>query len=89
MEYSVSVSACKYMTEYFFDHGQPVFVHLKKYRISGESEISKQPVLQSESRYYYLNGKLIKITGLSDKKEEKKDYLKEVAELKKDLEYYQ
>ncbi len=59
MEYSVSVSAWKYLTEYFFDRGNPIFVHLKKYRTSGESVILKQPVLMSESRYYYLNVKLV------------------------------
>ncbi len=89
MEYSVSVSAWKYLTEYFFDHGQPVFVHFKKYRISGGNGLLKHPVLMSESRHYYLNGKLIKTAGISGKPEEKKDYLKEAAGLKKDLEDYQ
>ncbi len=89
MEYSVSVSAWKYLTEYFFDRGLPVFVHLKKYRILDGSGLLKQPVLVSESRHYYVNGKLFKTTGTSGKEEKKKDYQKEAAELKKDLEDYQ
>ncbi|KAA0127600.1 hypothetical protein FY557_11985 [Chryseobacterium sp. SN22] len=89
MGYSVSVSAWRYLTEYFFDRGQPVFVHYKKYRISGGSGLLNQPVLVSESRYYYVNGKLIKTTGVSGKDEEKKDHPKEAAVLKKDLENYQ
>lgn len=89
MEYSVCVSAWKYLTEYFFDHGRPVFVHFKKYRISGGNGLLKQPVLQSESRYYYRDGKVVKITGLADKEAVKKDYLREAVALKKDLEDYQ
>ncbi|WP_294308913.1 hypothetical protein [uncultured Chryseobacterium sp.] len=89
LEYSVSVSAWKYLTEYFFDRGQPVFVHFKKYRISGEQGFLKQPVLMSEERYYYLSGKLVKATGVSEKEKEKKNHLKEAAALKKDLEDYQ
>lgn len=89
MEYSVGVSVWKYQTEYFFDRGQPVFVHLKKYRISDGNGFLKQPVLMSESRYYYLNGKLIKTTGVSVKNGERKDLLKEAGDRKKDLENYQ
>jgi hypothetical protein len=89
MEYSVGVSVWKYQTEYFFDRGQPVFVHLKKYRIPDGNGSLKQPVLMSESRYYYLNEKLIKTTGISVKNEERKDLLKEAGDLKKDLENYQ
>lgn len=88
IEYSAGLSAWNYLTEYFFDHGRLVFVHLKKYRISGEKGYLKEPVLIAESRRYYGNGKLIKTVGKPDKDQEKTDDFRQAAELKKDLEDY-
>ncbi len=88
MEYSVGLSAWNYLTEYFFDRGRLVFVYLKKYRISGEKGYLKKPVLISESRRYYGNGKLIKTVGKSDKDQGSTDDFSQAAELKKDLEDY-
>lgn len=88
MEYSVGLSAWNYLTEYFFDRSRLVFVHLKKYRISGEKGYLKKPVLISESRRYYGNRKLIKTVGKSDKDQGSTDDFRQAAELKKDLEDY-
>ncbi len=88
IEYSAGLSAWNYVTEYFFHRGRLVFVHLKKYRISGERGYLKKPVLIAESRRYYGNGKLIKTVGKSDKDQGSTADFGQAAELKKDLEDY-
>ncbi len=88
MEYSVGTSAWKYQTEYFFDHNHLIFVYVKKYQTAGKNGYLRQPELLSESRYYYINRKLIKATGTSDQDLKNTDYLRQAIELRNDLESY-
>lgn len=88
IEHTVGISSWQYLTEYFFDRDQLIFVHTKKYRILGENGYVKQPELLSESRYYYERGKLIKTLKKADDFEENNNYLDEVKTLRKDLKDY-
>ncbi|WBV61056.1 hypothetical protein PFY12_02790 [Chryseobacterium camelliae] len=88
IEHTVGVSFVQYLTEYFFDRDQLIFVHAKKYQILGENGYTKQPELLSEFGYYYENGKLIKTLKKSGNFEENNNYLDEVKTLKKDLKDY-
>lgn len=89
IEHSVGLSAWTIITQYYFsEKGKLIFVLTKKYQIVDKGGYMKSPKFQSESRYYFINEKLIKITGISEHPDLEESYLEESKTLRKDLVEY-
>lgn len=85
--HSVGLSSTMITTQFYFDKGNLIFVLRKKHQTIDENGNLSEPKLISESRFYFVNGKLINKINNDD--------YKEVAELKqqsitfqKDLKVY-
>lgn len=85
--HSVGLSSTIITTQFYFDKGNLIFVLKKKYQTIDEKGNLLKPKLTSESRFYFVNGKVINKINPDD--------YKEVGELKqqsisfqKDLKVY-
>lgn len=89
IEHFVGLSAWNISTQYFFsENDKLIFVLAKKYQIIDENGYIKNPKLLSESRYYYTDERLVKVTGIAQNPDVENSYLKESKTLRRDLEEY-
>ena len=85
--HSVGLSSTMITTQFYFDKENLIFVLRKKYQTIDEEGNLSEPKLSSESRFYFVNGKVINKINNNDYKDVAALKQKSI-DFKKDLKVY-